>query len=85
MQNSRCCSGFGETWPTRRLITDDGPPREMETTDRRTFTMSASSVEPWGYMAICQGPNGVVHLITSKNHYAFNLAWLKELPPAVNP
>jgi hypothetical protein len=28
----------GEMWPTRRLISDDGPPREMETADRRTFT-----------------------------------------------
>ena len=72
----------GETWPTRRLISDDGPGREFETTDRRTFTMSASSAEPWGYMAIAQGTKGVVHLITSKNHYEFNLAWLKELPPA---
>ena len=72
----------GETWATRRLISDDGPPREFETTDRRIFTMSASSAEPWGYMAICQAANGVIHLITSKNHYAFNLAWLKQLPPA---
>ena len=73
----------GETWPTRRLISDDGPGREVETTDRRTFTMSASSAEPWGYFAICQGANGVIHLISSKNHYAFNLAWLRTPPPAL--
>jgi len=73
----------GETWPTRRLISDDGPGREVETTDAGTFTMSASSAEPWGYMAICQSKNGVVHLITSKNHYSFNLAWLKQAPPAL--
>lgn len=73
----------GETWPARRLISDDGPSREVETTDDRTFTMSASSAEPWGYMAICQSRNGVVHLITSKNHYSFNLAWLKQAPPAL--
>ena len=73
----------GETWPTRRLITDDGPGREVETTDRRMFTMGASSAEPFGYLAITQGANGVVHLISSKNHYAFNLAWLKQLPPPV--
>jgi sulfatase modifying factor 1 len=71
----------GETWPARRLISDDGPGREVETTDRRTFIMSASSAEPWGYLAICQAANGVIHLISSKNHYAFNLAWLKALPP----
>ena len=72
----------GETWPTRRLISDDGPGTELETTDRRTFTMSASSAEPWGYLAICQAANGVIHLISSKNHYSFNLAWLKSPPPA---
>jgi sulfatase modifying factor 1 len=73
----------GETWPTRRLITDDGPPHEVETTDRRMFTMSPSSAEPWGYMAICQGANGVIHLITSKNHYEFNLTWARTPAPAL--
>ena len=72
-------------WPTRRLISDDGAGREVETTDRRTFTMSLTSAEPWGYLAICQAANGVVHLISSKNHYAFNLAWLKEPPPPLPP
>jgi len=73
----------GETWPARRLISDDAPDHEVETTDRRTFTMGVSSAEPWGYMAITQGANGVIHLISSKNHYAFNLAWLKTPAPAV--
>jgi formylglycine-generating enzyme required for sulfatase activity len=73
----------GETWPTRRLISDDGPPRQMETTDRMVFTMSASSAETFGYFSICQTANGLVHLISSKNHYVFNLAWLKAPPPAL--
>ncbi len=73
----------GETWPTRRLISDDGPPREMETTDRRTFTMSVSSAETFGYLAIVQAANGAIHLISSKNHYMFNLAWLKTPAPAL--
>jgi len=73
----------GETWPTRRLITDDGPPREMETTDRMVFTMSASSAETFGYLSICQTADNLIHLISSKNDYVFNLAWLKTLPPAV--
>jgi hypothetical protein len=73
----------GETWPTRRLISDDGPPREMETTDRRMFTMSASSAENFGYLAIVQGANGAIHLISSKNHYTFNLAWLRTPAPAL--
>ena len=73
----------GETWPTRRLVSDDGPPREVETTDRRTFTMSKSSAETFGYLAATQAANGVIHLISSKNHYAFNLAWLRTPPPAL--
>jgi len=73
----------GETWPAQRLISDDGPGREVETTDRRKFVMGASSAEPWGYLSICQGANGLIHLISSKNHYSFNLAWLKTPPPAL--
>ncbi len=73
----------GETWPTRRLISDDGPPREMETTDRMTFTMSAGSAETFGYLSACQTANRLIHLISSKNHYVFNLAWLKTPAPAV--
>ena len=74
----------GETWPNIRPITDDGPEREVETTDRRRFTMGPSSAEPWGYLAVCQGANGVVHLISSKNHYSFNLAWLKTPAPPLH-
>ena len=72
----------GETWPTRRLISDDGPGRQLEALDSAPFTMSFSSAEPKGYMSVCQSADGVVHLISSKQHYAFNLAWLKAPPPA---
>lgn len=33
-------------------------------------------------MSICQTPNGVIHLISSKQHYQFNLAWLNTPAPA---
>ncbi len=91
----RPCSGLfaalsfdeGETWPVRRLVTDDGPPREVDgggNTGR--FTLSHNSAEPRGYLSICQAPNSVIHLITSKQHYAFNLAWLRApMPPAPGP
>ncbi len=62
----------------RRLITDGGPPREVDgggNTGR--FTLSPNSAEPRGYLSVCQTPDGVIQLITSKQHYAFNLAWLK--------
>ena len=73
----------GETWGRKRLISDDGPGREVATTDGRPFTMGFASAEPRGYLSVCQTPDGVVHLIGSRQHYAFNLAWLKTPPPAV--
>ena len=72
----------GETWEYTRLITDDGADRDIETMDGRFFTMGLSSAESGGYLAVCQGQNGIIHLISSRQHYRFNLAWLKELPPS---
>ncbi len=74
----------GRSWEIKRLITDDGPPRTIDgggNTGR--FTMSTTSAEPRGYLSICQAANGVIHLISSKQHYAFNLAWLNAPPPAL--
>ncbi len=72
----------GQTWPVRRLVTDDGPPREIDgggNTGR--FILSRDSGEPRGYLSVCQASDGVIHLIASKQHYAFNLAWLKTPGP----
>ena len=41
------------------------------------FLMSYKSAEPRGYLSVCQTPDGVIQLISSAQHYAFNLAWLK--------
>ena len=71
----------GKTWPHRRLITPGGPPRTVNGIDRGQFTLSPTSAEPNGYLAATQTRDGRVQLITSKNHYVFNLAWLKQLPP----
>lgn len=72
----------GETWSCRRLISDDGPGRELETMDGRPFTVGFSSAEPGGYISVCQSADGLIHLISSRLHYTFNLAWLKAPPPA---
>jgi sulfatase modifying factor 1 len=50
--------------------------------DGRAFTLGFSSAEPGGYLSVCQAANGVIHLITSRQHYAFNLKWLETRPPA---
>ena len=72
----------GESWQVSRLITDGGPPRTIDGGGNTgPFTMDALSAEPRGYLSICQAANGVIHLISSKQHYAFNLAWLNGSVP----
>jgi len=70
----------GKTWPVRRLVTPGGQPRTVNGIDRVAFTLSDNMAEPCGYLAATQTRDGNVQLITSKNHYVFNLAWLKALP-----
>ncbi len=76
----------GKTWQIKRLISDDRPPHVVDGGgNTRNFTMSALSAETKGYMSICQAADGVIHLISSKQHYAFNLAWLQTPAPAPPP
>ena len=74
----------GQTWPHVRLVTDDGPERKVRTTDGREFTMSRTNAEPKGYLSVCQGEDGLIHLISSWNHYAINLKWLQAHPQGEN-
>jgi formylglycine-generating enzyme required for sulfatase activity len=61
----------GKTWPDRRLIV--GP--------KEPFTSAnGTPANTNGYLAIIQTRDGRIQLITSSKHYAFNLAWLKQLP-----
>jgi len=48
--------------------------------DRGICILSDTMAEPCGYLAATQTRDGNIQLITSKNHYVFNLAWVKELP-----
>ena len=80
--NQNPCSGLyaalsyddGATWPVMRLITD-GSGALVEGTDGVLFTMSDTNAEPRGYLSVCQTLDGNVQLISSRQHYAFNLAW----------
>ncbi len=67
----------GKTWPVRKLMTD-GITRELNggawTGD---FTMDATHAEPKGYLAGVQSPDGTIHILSSRLHYRFNLAWLQ--------
>lgn len=73
----------GKTWPVRRLVTPGGKEQTVSTIDRTQFLLSDTTAEPQGYLAATQTRDGNVQLITSKNHYVFNLAWLKEKPAPV--
>ncbi|MEP6669814.1 MAG: SUMF1/EgtB/PvdO family nonheme iron enzyme [Chthoniobacter sp.] len=72
----------GKTWPVQRLITPGGPGRTVSGVDKNEFTLSDTMAEPSGYLSVCQTRDDLIQLISSKNHYVFNLSWLKELPPA---
>eukprot|EP00051_Salpingoeca_urceolata_P021223 m.329846 g.329846 ORF g.329846 m.329846 type:complete len:140 (-) comp19758_c0_seq6:631-1050(-) len=75
-----CALSFdeGETFAVRRTITDDFSIKghSQQGFDGKNFTMSYNQGEPDGYMAATVSSDGMIHLITSRNHYAFNLAWL---------
>jgi formylglycine-generating enzyme required for sulfatase activity len=72
----------GLTWPYKRLISDDGEGRPVETMDGTLFTMSIDNAEPRGYLSVHQAKNNVIHLISSREHYEFNYKWLATRPPA---
>ena len=56
----------GKTWPDRRLLAPSGK----------------TIADGYGYLAITQTRDGRIQLITSQNHYVFNLDWIKALPAA---
>ncbi len=69
----------GKTWPVKKLLTDGGPARELDGGGNTgKFVMDATHAEPRGYLSATQTPDGLIHLISSKQHYVFNLAWLQQ-------
>ena len=75
----------GRTWRHRRIVSDDGPGRDIETMDGHPVTMDAHYAEFVGYLSVCQTPDNIIHLLSSRQHYAFNLKWLQTAPPAAPP
>ena len=67
----------GKTWPVKRLLTD-GIYRFLNGGAwTQFFEMDENHAEPRGYLAGTQTPDNMIHLITSRFYYKFNLAWLK--------
>ena len=68
----------GASWPVKKLLTD-GKTRILDGgawTGR--FTMDATHAEPKGYLACTQTPDGMIHLLSSRVHYRFNLGWIEK-------
>jgi formylglycine-generating enzyme required for sulfatase activity len=73
----------GKTWPHKRLITDDdSPPRPVESTNGGLFMMSPRNSEYQGYCSGCQSTDGLIHIISSRQHFTFNYKWLMTPAPA---
>ena len=72
----------GATWGSHKLISDNSAAgHSVQSLDGALYTMNRTQGEPEGYTAVKQGGDGTIHLITSRNHFAFNLPWLLEPSP----
>jgi hypothetical protein len=75
----------GKTWPVRRLLNDDSGDHGVAGISNARIYMGPGAAEPTGYVSVTQARNGVIHAISSMNHYAFNLAWIKAAPAKPSP
>jgi hypothetical protein len=67
----------GETWPVRKLLTPGKGEYDGGAWTGR-FTTSWTEAESGGYLAATQTPDNMIHLVSSRLHYCFNVAWIKE-------
>ena len=68
----------GQSWPVRKLLTD-GKRRTLDGGAwTGTFTLDGTHAEPKGYLACTQSPDGMIHLLSSRVHYRFNLPWIEK-------
>lgn len=76
----------GETWPhVRLLVPDNGRRQEIETMGGGRIQVDGAQGEVLGYCSVCQSADGVIHVVSSHNHYAFNQKWLQTPAPAPPP
>ena len=68
----------GKSWPVKKLMTD-GIYRFLNGGAwTQFFEMDGTHAEPRGYIAATQSPDRMIHLVSSRLYYKFNLAWLEE-------
>lgn len=68
----------GKTWPVKRLLADGNERFLNGGAWTGFFTMDATHSEPRGYLAGTQSPDNTIHIVSSRLHYRFNLAWLEQ-------
>lgn len=69
----------GKTWPVRKLLTTGHELFLDGGAWTGSFIMDATHAEPRGYLAGTQSPDNTIHIVSSRLHYRFNLAWLNSL------
>ena len=74
----------GASFQIRKPLVDEHAPASgtvLPTEDGVQWTMTNSTAEPRGYTSARQTPDGLIHVLTSRLSYHFNLAWLESPPP----
>lgn len=67
----------GKTWPVRKLVTPGSGEFDGGAWTKK-FTATPDQAEPAGYLASTQSADRTIHLLSSRLHYRFNLAWIRE-------
>lgn len=65
----------GLTWPVRRLLTNSEGDKGIIGMSNGRIYMGPGNSEPTGYVSMTQARNGLIHVVSSMNHYEFNLKW----------
>ncbi len=66
----------GKTWPVRKLMTDGSQDIYDGGAWTGFFETGPTQAEPRGYLAGTQTPDNMIHILSSRLHYRFNLPWL---------
>lgn len=69
----------GMTWPVVKLLSPSSTPEKWEIgASMPDSVLDAQHAQPYGYMQAVQTPDKMIHLISSRLHYRFNLPWLMQ-------
>ena len=68
----------GQTWTKPKYITDGKEQFLDGGAWTGFFIMDTLHAEPRGYLTATQTQDGMIHLLSSRLHYRFNLAWLEQ-------